>query len=136
MAGIASNKKAGDVGLVGADPAEFHPVELDFRFAEKLRLIESPSDQTNGEPIGLGHAVYIICRNRSGGAGHILNDDLRISGNLFWQVTSHQPGQQIAAAPGRSIINDANGLVFVKRTGLSAGIAGSQNPPDGDTAKG
>jgi hypothetical protein len=70
------------------------------------------------------------------GAGHILNNDLRISGNLFWQVTSHQPGQQVAAAPGRSIINDANGLVFVKRTDLSPGVAGFQNPPDGDTAKG
>jgi hypothetical protein len=58
----------------------------------------------------------VLPEHHLNGAGHILNNDLRISGNLFWQVTSHQPGQQIAAASSRSIINDANGLVFVKRT--------------------
>ena len=50
-------QNADSVRLVGFDPSEFPPVEFNLGFAEELSLVKRGSNETEGKPIGLDHAI-------------------------------------------------------------------------------
>src|SRR5688572_9792998 len=50
-------------------------------------------------------------------AGHVLDDQRRISRNVFTHVPRHCPGINIEAAAGAAADDDADGFAFVKIIG-------------------
>ena len=85
-----------------------------FLLPRHLLDIHRRTDDTEGQAIGLGHAIHIICRDHRTAAGHVLHDKRRIARHIFPPMLSNQPRPQIKrSARGKANAN-LHGLALVK----------------------
>src|SRR5262249_13158605 len=47
-------------------------------------------DEPEGQTVGLGDIINVVGRNHGPRAGHVLHDDIGISGNMFAQILRHK----------------------------------------------
>src|ERR687898_689373 len=77
---------------------EFAAVELDRWIAKELLQEQSTENVADRESVGLGGVVHIVRCNHAAGAGHVLNNDGRITGNMLSHLSGDHPRIQIVAA--------------------------------------
>lgn len=79
---------------------EFLPLEFDTGLAEHLLEKQTADEMADGQAVGFGDFVDVICRNQGSCAGHILNDEGWIAGDVFAQMARDHAGIRIIAAAG------------------------------------
>src|SRR6266545_7245007 len=77
---------------------KFTAVELDRWILKELLQEKTAKNMAYGEAVWLGRFVHIICRNHASGAGHVVNNDSRITGNVLSHLAGDDPRIQIVAA--------------------------------------
>src|SRR5215510_2316063 len=113
-----------------ADELELARVELDARLAEGLAQEEPAVEMADREPVGLRDAIEMIRQNEAAGAGHVLDDERRIAGNVPAHVAREHSRVRIESAAGGEAHDQPDGLALVE--GLGAGAA----DPGGDQDRG
>jgi hypothetical protein len=60
------------------------------------------------------YIIDMVCRKNAAGAGHIVDQDIRISRNVLMQVAADETGISVVAAAGGKSDNDAHRLALIK----------------------
>ena len=107
---------AHDAVLIGiANEAELGRVELVEALASHQRVEErAGQDNANRCPVFGGDRVEIARSAQAAGAGHVLNDDVRIAWNMFLQMARDEPRIDIDAAAGRRARDHRDILALVE----------------------
>src|SRR5262245_59046885 len=109
-----------------ADPSEFGPVELHFRFLGKLLEIERRIDGAEGQTIGLGNIVDLVRRDHRRRARNVLYNYIRASGNIFRHKLGEHARIQIIGVAGFGADDDRDGFALEKRR-LRLGNGGTED---------
>src|SRR5918996_2899287 len=80
---------------------KFSGIELDGWISQKLLQEKTAENMADREPVRFGGVVNMIRCNHASGAGHVLNHDSRITGNVLSQVTGDYPRIEIVTAARR-----------------------------------
>ena len=87
-------------------------VELDRRIDKELLQEQTAQNMPYGEPIRLGRVVHIVRRDHAAGAGHVVDDDRRITRDMLTHMARNHARIEIVAA-ARRVIGDGQALVGV-----------------------
>ena len=98
-----------------ADPAEFRPVESRFRLFGELLKVERRIDGADRHTIGFVHTVNLIGRDHRGGSGYVLDDDVRIAGNVLWHELGEHARIKVVGVARFGADDDRDGLALVER---------------------
>ncbi len=98
-------------------------VEVDAFHAEDAAENQPAVEHADGQTVGFGAAVDIFRGDQRAGAGHVLDDQWRVAGNMFAHVARHGAGVDIEAAAGAAADDDANGLAAVEFFGAATSSA-------------
>jgi hypothetical protein len=102
-----------------ANVIQFAHVKLSFFALQKLVQIDSAADHPQGQTVRFDDPVNVVGCGQRAGTGHILHDDVRVSGNVFGHVTRKNPRVLVVETAGGKADDDADRLTLVKRRGLS-----------------
>ncbi len=90
-------------------------VVLHFFAADHLVQVHAVICHANRETIRLGHIVNVIGGNQAAGAGHILDDHLRIAGKIFRHIAGEQSRPAIVKSAGGKTNDDLDSFALVER---------------------
>ena len=79
-----------------ADPSELRPVELHFLHVRELIEVETRRDKADRQAVRLGDAENIIRRRQRTRARHVLQDDIRLAGDMRRHGARQRARPQIA----------------------------------------
>src|SRR6266511_6098016 len=97
-----------------ADVLKFTAVELDRWILKELLQEKTAKNMAYGEAVRLGRFVHIICRNHAASAGHVVNNDSRITGNVLAHLAGDHPRIQIVAATWSEPYDKADRFTLIK----------------------
>jgi hypothetical protein len=97
-----------------AEPGKFPPIELNFLSPHQLIEIESGANAAEGETVGLGDFINVVGRDHRACAGHILDNEVRVSRNIFAEIAGDQTRPIVIDAAGAVSGDDSNGLVLIE----------------------
>jgi hypothetical protein len=99
-----------------ADEEEFSPVKFDFRAPDELIEVKSRDDGADHrQTVGLGHIIKVVGRDLVARAGHVLDDGLRVSGDVLDYVGGNNTRPLIVESAGSRAGDDPDGLSLVER---------------------
>src|SRR6185436_1065315 len=98
-----------------ANPAEFRPVESHFRLFGELLKVERRIDGADRQSIRFVHTVNLIGCDHRRGAGYVLDDDVRISRNVFRHELGEHARIKIVSVARFGADDDRDGLALVER---------------------
>ena len=101
-----------------ADPAEFRPVESHLRLFGELLEVERRIDGADRQTIVFVHTVNLIGRDHRGGSGYVLDDDVRIAGNVLWHELGEHARIKVVGVARFGADDDRDGLALVERLRL------------------
>jgi hypothetical protein len=93
---------------------KFAHVELDTGLPQDLADGLTTGEVADGKTIRLGNFVDVIRGNHHPGAGHIIDDDRRVAGNVFGHSASDHASVGVEAAARRAADDDMHSLAFEK----------------------
>src|SRR5262249_44814699 len=91
------------------------PVEFNFGAFCKLFEIKRGINRTKREAVWFGEIVKLVRGDESGRSRDVLNNDVRISRNVFGQKVREQTRIQIVNIAGFSADNNGNGFTLIER---------------------
>src|SRR5262245_25334679 len=74
------------LGFGSAEETEFVEFVIHSGFIEHRCLDEAAGWKADGEAIGASGPIDIVCRFSAAAAGHIFGQDIRLSGNMLFQI--------------------------------------------------
>ena len=74
-----------------ADEAVFGPIVSRFFATDELVEVKRRRNPSERETVRLGHGVNIIRRDHRAGARHVLDDEIRVAGNILSHVLRDEP---------------------------------------------
>ena len=83
-------------------------------FAKQLLQEESADEVADGQAVGLGDLVHIVGGNQKSRAGHVVDDEGRVAGDMFAHVAGDGAGVGVVAAAGGGADDDPDGLAAIK----------------------
>ena len=81
-----------------ADPFHFARVEIGPLGADQLAENLIAVKRADGEPVRFCHPIDMVCRNQAAGAGHVIDDDRWIAGDIFSHVARHRARKGVETA--------------------------------------
>ena len=87
---------------------------LHFRFFGQLLEVERRIDGADGQTIGFGNIVNLIGGDHRRGAGHVLDNDVRISGNVFRHELGKHARIKIVSVARFGADDDRDGFALVE----------------------
>ncbi len=103
------NRLVGSVGShinhvirpIGAtEPVELGPIKLNFLTSRKLIEVKRRIDRRDGQAVGLGNSMKKVGGNNRTAARHVLDDEVRIPGNMFAEMLGDESCVGVIGAPG------------------------------------
>src|SRR5687767_14150902 len=103
-----------------ADPPELAAIEPDGFIAKRLTQHIGAIPDADEQAIRLGAVKGIVRRDQTTGAGHVLDNDGRMTRDMFADMSPDDSRREIVAAAGRESDHKPDGLAFVKiiRSGM------------------
>src|SRR5918995_1850552 len=98
-----------------ADKALLAPIVLNLFAAHELIKVKRRRDPAESKPVRFGDAEYIISSDHRAGSGHVLNDKIRIAGNVFRHMLGDEPRPHVVDVAGGISGDDPNRLSFKER---------------------
>jgi len=99
-----------------ADPDEFAPVKLRLWPLHQLLKIKRRISRPQRQPVGLRGIVELVGANQSGGAGNVLNDDVRVARNIFRHKFREQPRVEVVNITGFCGNDDCDRFALIERS--------------------
>ena len=84
----------------------------------------------DGQAVGFGSFVNMIGGDQAAGAGHVLDDDARVAGNVFTHMTRDRARVGVETPARGKADDDFDRLAFKKIVGTGA-IADARKEDDG-----
>ena len=103
------------------DLGKFRSIELHFFAPQQLIEIKTGVDDGDAQAIRFGNAINVIGRHCRAGAGHVLNDHVRVSGNVLGQIRTDEPRPLVMRAAGGIADDEPNDFPLKVRS-LRSGI--------------
>src|SRR5215813_14099674 len=94
-----------------------------------------PGEVSNGQTIRLSFIVYVIGGDQIPGARHVLNHGIRISGNMFSNMTRCNPAVGVEASPGGCADDENDRLSLIEFLRVSGGRTSKNKHPAGHELK-
>jgi hypothetical protein len=97
---------------------ELAQIELHFFAPDELVDIDAVQRHHEGQAVRLGYIEHMIGGYHGSGAGHVLGDEIRLTGDIFAHVSSKDSGPAVVKSTRCRAHHNANGFAFVEGLGL------------------
>ena len=119
------------IDLGAADPVELHRIEADVRDLHHRRRRHRARRHPDHGAVARRHVEHVVGRDQRARARHVLDDDVRIAGDMSGHMSCKQPRPHVVVAAGGRADDDPDLLAFVEFVGrLRRGRRGAEHAAD------